>query len=502
MKKITLLFLLGLTYNLSIAQQEPTFPEFSLSVEELKASLYFLSSDELKGRRTGSEGNNIAARYIASRFEAYGLEKAPGAEGYYQVIPFEGVKPPAAASLTIGDLNYEQGSSLLIMRGPAVDMEAKVVFAGHGWKDAEKGYDDYKKVDVKDKIVVVLPGTPDASDPLSVFQAMKKKRQYAAEEGAVALVEMFRLQFPWDFFLRYFNKENLTIADSKADNASNLVYGWLKETKTTELKPLMDGKKFKARLSSDGFSKRPNPSQNVIGIIPGTDPELKEEYVVLTAHYDHVGTGKDGGGAFTPQDSIFNGARDNGMGTTALLAATKSLALSPPKRSVIVLAVTGEEMGLLGSNYYVENPLIPLNKTIYNLNTDGAGYNTTEHVSIIGYGRTGVDDLYEKGSNAFGLQVIQDPAPEQNLFDRSDNVSFAAKGVPCVSLSPGVTDFDQELMKNYHQVTDEATSIDYEYLKKYCQSFVYTARLIADHSERPQWKAGDKYEEAGKALYK
>ena len=145
--------------------------------------------------------------------------------------------------------------------------------------------------------------------------------------------------------------------------------------------------------------------------------------------------------------------------------------------------------------------MIPLEKTIFNLNTDGAGYNDTGAVSIIGYGRTGTNDQLKKATDAFGLRIIADPAPEQGLFDRSDNVSFAVKGVPAVCFSPGLTEFDQEISKYYHQVTDGPETIDYPYLAKFCQSLTLMGRLVADMDGKPTWVAGDKYEEAGKKLY-
>ncbi|RMF02007.1 MAG: M28 family peptidase, partial [Bacteroidetes bacterium] len=200
-------------------------------------------------------------------------------------------------------------------------------------------------------------------------------------------------------------------------------------------------------------------------------------------------------------DSIFNGARDNAFGTTALLSAAKALALERPKRSIIILAVTGEELGLLGSAYYTEHPLVPLEQTIFNLNTDGAGYNDTGAVSIFGWKRTSTDETVETALNKFGLRVIPDPAPEQNLYDRSDNVSFAQKGVPALTFSPGFSEFDSSILAHYHQVSDEVDGLDFGYLTTYCQAFAHTARLIANRAARPTWTEGDKYYEAGKALY-
>ena len=151
--------------------------------------------------------------------------------------------------------------------------------------------------------------------------------------------------------------------------------------------------------------------------------------------------------AYQPSDSIFNGARDNAMGVTAILEAAKALSQQRPNRSVLVLAFTGEEIGLLGSKYYAEHPLVPLKQTIFDLDTDGAGYSDTTIVSVIGLERTGAKAEIEAGAKAFGLGVFAEPAPEQGLFDRSDNVNFAIKGVPAPDFSPGFKAFDQEIAK-------------------------------------------------------
>ena len=204
----------------------------------------------------------------------------------------------------------------------------------------------------------------------------------------------------------------------------------------------------------------------------------------------------------TSEDSIFNGARDNAMGTAAILHAAASLAKKKPQRSVLFLAVTGEEVGLLGSKYFAENPLIPLQDIIFNLNTDGAGYNSTKHVSVIGWGRTGVDSLISAAAKKVGLEVFKNPAAEQNLFDRSDNVSFAVKGIPALTFSPGFDAFDEEISKYYHRVDDEADTVDKTYLLKFSQSLAHLARLIADNPVLPKWVNGDKYEAAGLKLYR
>ncbi len=504
MKKILILsaLIIWLLPNVHQAQNQP--PEVQLTKADIEAHMRFLASDELRGRRTGEPGNNIAARYIAAHFEAFGLKKAPGLKSYYQTFYVEKTSPPQSASLTIDGEDYEFGKDFLMLSGDATEAETQAVFAGHGWVDAKSGRDDYKGLDVEGKVVFVLPGTSDAQDRREAITAGAAKRKFAAERGAVALIELYRIeQFPWNFFRRSYARERLQVLGTEpSKDESKIVYGFFKEPSPNPMVALQAGKAMKVSLKTDAARSEVLPTQNVIGIVEGTDPELKDEYVLLTAHYDHVGVGKQGGGAYSARDSIFNGARDNAMGTVAVLAAAEALAQAPPKRSIIFLPVTGEEVGLLGSRYYADNPVIPLDKVIFNFNVDTGGYNNTKVVGIVGHGRTGTDDILAAGLKPFGLMVKANPAPEQGLFDRSDNVAFARKGVPCLTFTPGFDEFDEEIMKYYHQVADNPDTIDYEYLHKFCQAYAHSARLLADREEKPFWVKGDKYYEAGMNLYR
>jgi len=239
-------------------------------------------------------------------------------------------------------------------------------------------------------------------------------------------------------------------------------------------------------------------SQNVIGIVEGTDPKLKEEYIIYSAHYDHVGIHKSN----DPNDSIFNGARDNAVGVTTVLSMAENLAKYPTKRSALFILFTGEEKGLLGSRYYVENPVLPLDKMVYCFNSDNAGYNDTSVATIIGLPRTSAEKNIKESVAAFGLEAIDDPAAEQGLFDRSDNVNFAAKGIPAPTFSLGFRSFSGGVTKYYHQPGDEANTLDYDYLLKFFRAYVLTGRSIANDAKTPFWTAGDKYEAVGKTLYK
>lgn len=478
-----------------VAPKAATYPEQRISSAESEAHMRFLASDELQGRRTGSIGNQIAARYIAEQFRLLGLKTAPGQADYYQRIALERVGTASSGVLVTGGDSLKLGKDLVIMSGGPANLTGEGVYAGYGLNEAEDGYNGR---DVKGRIVIVQGGSPEAKGPQEIFRASTQKRKLAAEKGAAALVELYSESIPWGMVGQYFNREQLSLPVAGANIA--LTHAWVNNQNNKLARLKEAGQTVSFRTS--GRVTNPAPSMNVAGIIEGTDPKLKDEYVIVSAHFDHVGVGKQGGNNYPPTDSIFNGARDNAFGTVGLLTAAKALIQQPPKRSVMVLALTGEEVGLLGSRYYAENPLVPLKQTIFNLNIDGAGYNDTTIVAVIGLERTGAKTEIEAGVRAFGLSVFAEPAPEQGLFDRSDNVSFAAKGVPAPTFSPGFKSFDAEIAKYYHQAIDNPESLDFSYLHKFCQAYAHTARLIADRSTRPFWIAGDKYEAVGKELYK
>ena len=200
-------------------------------------------------------------------------------------------------------------------------------------------------------------------------------------------------------------------------------------------------------IKMDAVSREQITSDNVMGLIEGTDPTLKNEYIVYTAHYDHVGVG-------APDDlgdEIYNGARDNAVGVTAVLSLANYFAAHPPKRSAMFVLFTAEEKGLLGSKYFTEHLPVAANQIKYNFNIDNGGYNDTSIISVIGLTRTEAEMDIQKACNEIGLQAIEDPAKEQGLFDRSDNVNFAVLGIPAPTFSLGFRAFDEEIFKYYHR---------------------------------------------------
>ncbi|MEM9987552.1 MAG: M28 family peptidase, partial [Bacteroidota bacterium] len=407
-----------------------------------------------------------AAEYIAKQFEQFGLETPPGQDDYFQAVPFRNITPPATANMTFGDLSYQQGKEMVIRAGEvAFEVETEAIYLGFGWIDSTLAIDDYAGKEVAGKIIVTDMGGPGFEGPGKVSEASGLKRAWAAERGAVALIEIYNLGSPpWRYLVDYLNRPTITLDQQSAGNPyPEFTIAWIQDKKQAFLKKLEKSPNTKLQLTQSGMAIRRFTSNNVMGLIPGQDSARKGEYILLSAHYDHVGTGRNGG-SYGPNDSIFNGARDNGMGTTALLAAAEALSQDPPSRSVICLAVTGEEIGLLGSKYYADNPLIPLEQTIFDLNTDGAGYNDTTTVTVIGLDRTSAQITIEAADDDFPLTTMDDPLKEMQLFDRSDNASFARKGVPSINLSPGITAFDKEIQRYYHRPADEVDDLNFSYL--------------------------------------
>lgn len=487
------IILLNFVLFASFLSAQP-LPESFIPISEPSAHIKFLASDELEGRMTGEHGNNVAARYIATQFQRYGVK--PLTPNYFQPISFIKRIAPKLLALKLGNRTINS-DNLLLLTGDSINVSAKVVYVGFGMVDSVSGRDDYNGIDVKGKIVIARIGTSEEDSPRQLFGAFKQKQDAAKAKGALALIELYRFGFPFGRLKEFFGGGSLSL-DDETETQSAFAHVLLNDDDSAIRALVQTQKNLNGVLQTDGYKAQKVVSNNVVGMIEGTDPKLKEEFVMLTAHYDHIGIKS------TPSsiDSIYNGARDNAMGTTALLCAARIFKESPPKRSVLLLACTGEEIGLLGSRYYAEHPLVPLDKTVFNLNIDGAGYNDTSIVTVIGLERTTAEQDILEACKAFGLGAIQDPAPEQNLFDRSDNVSFARKGIPAPTFSPGFRAFDEAINKFYHQVSDQADeNFDFAYLHRFVKAFIHAARRIADNPSAPQWKSGDKYESVGKKLY-
>lgn len=463
----------------------------TVNKNNIEGHIYFLADDLLKGRATGSAELKIAASYLANTLRSYGVKPNPKTGNYYQQVQLKQVSPPSKVEVQVNGIQLNDYA--LIAPAP-VSANGDALFLNYGLES------DYKGKDVKGKIVVLKAGGPDTKDARAAFGLRSVKQKLAKANGVLAIVELLDTdKAMWSRIDHNFNEARLMLDEDDKNNDDQVTHIWILDSDGKLAKEFATPKSLKASVTLNEKQEEIILSQNVIGTIEGTDPKLKDEYVIYSAHYDHIGIGRPN----AEGDSIYNGARDNAIGTTAVLTIAENLAKYPTKRSALFILFTGEEKGLLGSQYYVQNPVLPLNQMIYCFNTDGGGYNNTSLATIAGLKRTTAQKHMVEGAKTFGLKAldIDDVAPEQGLFDRSDNVSFAAVGIPAPTYSTGFDAFDEEINKYYHQAGDEADSIDYDYLVKFYQGYVLSGRLIANDPEKPFWVKGDKYEAAGNVLY-
>lgn len=484
MKKIALLLFAGLVCSPSLFAQKQDI-EKNFSSEGAITQFTYLASDALMGRDPIRPEMTLAYTFIAQELEKSGTKPIPGGNGYYQDIPFNLSSPPTKGSVQLGNFSFYQGQNLLVLDGNSFSGTYEVVEVGFG------SVEEFAGKDLKGKIAISNVGAPNKFSPNQLFAEGRAKAKRAKEAGAVALIERFNVpSVPWQLVSGFLNRPQMGMSQGET---GNLPYLWVED-----LKNQLTGTNLgNATLAVEGKVNRKIDGKNVLAMIEGTDPQLKNEYILLSAHYDHVGVG-------TPDetgDSIYNGARDNAVGTVAVLNAARYFAKNPPKRSILFALWTAEEKGLLGSAYFANNPLVPLNQIVYNLNIDNAGYNDTSIITVIGLGRTTADFMINEAVAEFGLTAKADPSPEQGLYDRSDNVNFARKGIPAPSFTLGFTAFDDEINKYYHKAADEVDSFDLNYAQLYWKSYILSAQKIANWSQKPQWIAGDKYEEVGKNLY-
>lgn len=491
MKKISL-SLFGLLLVLSVSAQKKPVDEITKLVTkaDTEAHLTFLAADEMRGRNTGSPELEIAANYIASNFKQWGIKPAPGTnEKYFQTVEFQKATPPSVIELVIEGQSFKLKDDVVQLGVGDIDTSAPFVFIGYGSRE------DFEKTDVKGKIVVALCGT--ATEP-NIMKAIMtdavSKNALVKEFGGVALVEINTIPgVPWQALAGFLGSPRTSLKKESA----GVPHFWMKNSEVPVVTSLKESKIAKGSLKAVGSKIKYFNGKNVAGVVEGTDPVLKNEYIVISAHYDHVGVTKKP----NQEDSIYNGARDNAIGTVGMMETARFFGKYPQKRSVLLLALTAEEAGLLGSAWYSEHPLIPLKQTVFNFNCDGAGYNDMSIATVIGLERTTAETEIDKACTAFGLKATKDPVPEQNLFERSDNYNFAKKGVPAIDFAPGIKAFDAELNKYYHQPADEVGSLDFDYLVKYFRAYVYTNYLLANMPKAPVWKAGDKFEAEAKKLY-
>lgn len=489
-----LLFVLfiGLTLN-AIGQSAKSLVDETVHKEKIEAAISFIAADEMRGRDTPSSELDIAAKYLATFMYGEGVKHAPGMDSYFQDVPMRWTLTPNEGGLKAGNKDFMMGKDLMYLDGPAGEFNGELVYLGYGREE------DFAGKNVKGKVVVVDVGMPEWNTPDAGFRNADVKVKRAMRHGAVALIELYGFkELSFKVLVEYMGRGSRIELDMNSGHGrSEIPYLWLdaSDEKTAEF---LKSHKENVELVLDGHFAISFTTRNVIGYVEGGDPKLKEEIVIYSAHYDHIGVGE----VDMHGDSIYNGTRDNAVGTVTVMEAARNIAKYPLKRSAMFIFFTGEEQGLLGSEWYVEHPVVPLEKVVYCFNSDNAGYNDTTAVTIIGLERTTASKQLKDACAAYGLRTTGDPAPEQNLFDRSDQVSFAQKGVPALMYSMGMKDFGDEILKHYHRQSDNPDSVDYDYLYKFTKAYVLGCRLVGDMKERPYWVKGDRYYEAGEHLYK
>lgn len=506
-------------------------PEFQPSPENVRAHVSFLASDLLQGREAGSPGYDIAAAYVASQFAQLRL-KPMGKDGsYFQPVPLLAYRPKDEGRFVVrtkggADVPLVFGEDVMVGRpaGPAERrLSAPLVFVGFGVVAPEHKRDDYKGLDVKGKIVVVLNGAPASfqTEERAYYANGRTKRAAAAAHGAVGMISLY---LPNDEKRRPFAEGKRTwqswaMTWAKPDGSPNDVALDTPQLGTVSLagaeklfagakatyaevaaaaeKPKGDPPRFALATSLDvtlNTEMKAMQSANVAGLIEGSDPALKNEVVVLSAHLDHIGTSPPLNG-----DGVNNGALDNAGGIATTLEVARAFRESkPPRRSVLVLAVTGEEKGLLGAEYFARNPTVPLSSLVADVNLD-MPILTYDFLDVIAFGsdRSSLGPTVRQAAARMGVALSADPMPEEGLFTRSDHFRFVEVGVPSAFLMTGFQNggeakFRGFLASCYHKPCDDlAQGIDWAAGAKFARLNYEIARELADADARPKWNKGD-----------
>jgi Zn-dependent M28 family amino/carboxypeptidase len=469
----------------------------SINPERMRAHTRFLSHDLLEGRGTGQRGGDIAVEYIATQFATYGLKPAGDNGSYMQRVPMVGITPmPDTKFALVGPGSDSRDLKVLDdyvaydqTQKPESDVNADIVFVGYGIEAPEYNWDDYKGVDVKGKVLLMLVNEPGNDDPkffkgraLTYYGRWTYKYEEAARKGAVGAILIHRTDmasYGWEVVRNSNSGEKsyleldgtpklkvaawvqLAVAEALAKKSGLDLNKLMADARTREFKPVPLQSKLVAHMVS---KVRPFSSNNVIGVLPGSDPKRKEEAVMFTAHYDHLGIRPD-----MPGDNIYNGADDNATGCAILLELGQvygSAAQKPP-RSIIFASVTAEEQGLLGSEYLGKHTPIPAGKITLDLNFDDVPpLGAPEEVEVSGAERTSFYPVVESLAKEFRLEIKPDSRPEAGHYYRSDHFSLARVGIPAFSVNQGMkfkghdeawgrAQADEYTAKHYHQPSDE-----------------------------------------------
>ena len=549
MTRVTLLRSLpaaGLVLALGCSAAPPAkvtdFP--AIDTTRVLADITRLSSDEFEGRAPGGKGEQLTVDYLVQQFQAAGLEPGNPNGSWTQDVPLVGLRPMVSSPFTI-----KQGAKTKQLRvlGDVVPFsrhvteqvtlaDSEIVFVGYGIQAPEFNWDDYKGVDVKGKTILMLvndppvPGSgPEGLDPktfggkaMTYYGRWTYKFDKAAEMGAAGVLvihETGPAGYPFATAQAMGGERfNLVTPDKNMGKAA--VEGWISLEATTDLFA-QAGLKFdelKAKAATRDFAPVPLKmtasvsltqqmrtvdSKNVIAKLTGSDPQLKDEYVIYSAHWDHLGIGAPRDG-----DSIYNGAMDNASGTSAMLEIARAFKAidAKPKRTILFLAVTAEEQGLLGSEYYAKFPLYRLDRTLANINIDGMNlWGRTSDVTVIGLGASDMDDYIAAAASEANRTLIPDPESEKGFFYRSDHFNFAKVGVPALYIDDGVTFIDKPAgygqqkrdeftRRDYHTPSDQVKpDWDLSGLAEDARLLLAVGYRVAMAPTYPEWKPGNEF---------
>ncbi|MGI8706049.1 MAG: M20/M25/M40 family metallo-hydrolase [Sphingomicrobium sp.] len=496
------------------------------AAQRVRADVEFLASDLLEGRATGSRGYEIAAAYVASQFRAIGLEPGGTDGSWYSQVPFRRAMhtQPPTASLVIGNESVDLKIGLDFSVRPSLTQQARqldvpLVFVGRGISDAQLGIDDYAGLDVRGKIAVAIEGTPPGQPSEIAAHLDSSKQVTAASKGAVGLVEIAgtgpkpvnRIAYYGRYVVDWVDPTGQTASQSTqlpvsaaisreaADRLFKAAGHDLPGTIAAAARSAtVRGFAIPARLQlSDRATWKDFTSPEVIGVLPGADPELKDEHVVLMAHLDHLGINE---GARPGEDAIHNGALDNAAGVATMLEAAREFAQSgkPPRRSVLFIANTGEERGLRGADYFAANPTVPLRSIVAAVGLDMPMllYDFTD-VTAFGGDHSTVARTIADAARSMGIAVSPDPMPEEAIFVRSDHYRFVTRGIPAILLMTGYANGGEAKWKeffasSYHKPSDDLSQpIRWSQGARYAELNYRIARALADSDERPRWYKGD-----------
>jgi Zn-dependent M28 family amino/carboxypeptidase len=506
--------------------------------DHINANVRFLSLDLLEGRGTGQRGGDIAAEYIATQFWLYGLKAAGDNGTFFQKVPLVGIAP---APDTTFELLPRKGEAIRLKplddyvaydqtQEPVNEIDAEIVYVGYGIDAPEYQWDDYKATDVRGKVLLMLVNEPSSNDPnffkgraLTYYGRWTYKYEEAARRGAVGAILIHQSEmasYPWDVvrnsnsgeksFLKSDSPQlkaaawiQLAVARKLAQASGMDLDKMMQEAQSRNFHPVMLPTKLKAHMVS---KIRQFSSNNVVAVLPGADPKLKDEAVMYTAHYDHLGMRPD-----MPGDNIYNGARDNATGCGILLELARVFAQSParPRRSIIFASVTAEEQGLLGSEYLGKHPPIPAGKISLDLNFDDVPpLGEPEELEVSGAERNTFYPAVESLAHQFRLTIRPDSHPEAGHFYRSDHFSLAHVGIPSFSINEGMKyrhhnlewgmqQAEEFTNKHYHQPSDEySPSMDFTGDATIARFGFAVGWAAAAQPKLIQWQKGDEFEKA------